>query len=821
MTLIKEHLKNSVCWLAIFMAAWCGKARADIATERSIAYPGGGTAWAADPSGNSPFYSTGNLATSGNFSNHGAPAAAAGATASLLAETITLTNGAGNIGLSQSLIANTNYVVTGLSLLCSGGGTSSSIVSLHIFDVTGTITGLTSSAATYDFTTNGDLLGEGDGLTWTNSGLSGAEQQVYLGLENGPTTYGDQVILQENHSYAIEVWVPANDSGAFYWYKSSAAPQDIGGWFMAGANSSLSVPRYAANSSTFGFTGSSDHAWALALYGYPTNVAGSSNPSTNMIGLTNFIVDQFNDPGYGLSNSYLGTNNYAMDDEITNVWGNWFGGAWVSNSWDPTSDAQGNTNSGSLRIYADFSANNTQYVVYDYNNGINPPLDAATMNISNFQCDVRFDSSSASETNASVDGGVPFYGYLQFGTRTSSYGQEYFGGVTIAVTNTNWVHVNIPLNPADPNLASINNVLIHMYGPYYSPGIIGPSILWVDNIKFEGAAVAPTPPAPPTMSIQKAVPSLRIFAGSTANNYDREELSSVDQSQSWIGGSYPVTYSFTLLDAANENGFQTHIFLVPINYLASGNTVYNNEYVEYQSSNNLWLQLVGNTNGTCTANISWKTNAPNANPNIVAVSFTNSTAVGTWTVTFTGPNAGTVTAPGTNSSGTDPVPFTITDPNVATDFANPVVAYFGIQPNGTGSANEGAYVDYASMSTSGVAGQQIDDVFADDSSLNLSTWETNNSADAGSIFLVSSNTPVWVTWTVPAVNYGLGISPVVGPNATFMLPGFYNGYYDQPQTVNEGGIRYWSLIPSDCLPSNADPTQSNAFFRLSNPPPLN
>ncbi len=189
---------------------------------------------------------------------------------------------------------------------------------------------------------------------------------------------------------------------------------------------------------------------------------------------TVYVVDQFDPSG-------IGTNSYASG-QIGNVWGNWFGDAFQSLVWDSASDANTNASSGSMEITANFTGNdgNSQFEVYDFN-GIYPPVNG--IQYTNFQCDVRFDPGSATVTV----GGVPTFGYLQFGT-PNGYNQDYFGGVTIPASNTNWVHVSLPLNVvSDPNLQNIYNVLIHIYGPYYSPGLSGTSILWVDNIKFVGA----------------------------------------------------------------------------------------------------------------------------------------------------------------------------------------------------------------------------------------------------------------------------------------------------------------------------------------------
>jgi glucuronoarabinoxylan endo-1,4-beta-xylanase len=211
----------------------------------------------------------------------------------------------------------------------------------------------------------------------------------------------------------------------------------------------------------------------LRIVGFVFALAGFINSGQPARAQTVFVVDQFNPSG-------IGANNYASG-QITNVWGNWFGDAVQSLVWDSTRDASNNPASGSMKLTLNFNASdgNSQFAVYDFN-GIYPPVNGAQY--TNFQCDVRFDPGSATV----MIGGQATFGYLQFGV-TAGYGQDYFGGVMVAATNTNWVHVSLPINAAsDPNLLNICNVLIHMYGPSYSPGLNGPSTLWVDNIQFAG-----------------------------------------------------------------------------------------------------------------------------------------------------------------------------------------------------------------------------------------------------------------------------------------------------------------------------------------------
>jgi glucuronoarabinoxylan endo-1,4-beta-xylanase len=198
---------------------------------------------------------------------------------------------------------------------------------------------------------------------------------------------------------------------------------------------------------------------------------------------TTYIVDQFNPAGTG-GNSYSG-------GQIGNVWGNWFGTAFQSLVWDSASDANTNASSGSLKITANFSSANNQFEIYNGLNGLTPPL--LGLQYTNFQCDVRFAAGSATITV----GGVSIFGHLQFGTSTAAYGQEYFGGSTygidIVATNTNWVHISIPINAVTyTNLQSLNDVLIHIYGPYGGQTLTGASTLWVDNVKFVGVGSVTT-----------------------------------------------------------------------------------------------------------------------------------------------------------------------------------------------------------------------------------------------------------------------------------------------------------------------------------------
>jgi hypothetical protein len=555
------------------------------------------------------------------------------------------------------------------------------------------------------------------------------------------------------------------------------------------------------------------------------NVTLSGAPAVSAT-TTNFVVDDFSPNGVSPTNPpnydyYSSAQDYA-DGDITNVWWNWFGSAFQSLSWDPSSDASNNPNSGSLEINLNWS-NGTQFVVWDQGEANDYyALGISALTYTNFQCDVRFAPGSASDTGTA---GQAIFGHLRFGDRTSSYGQDWFGAVDVAATNTNWVHVSVSLNAiTDTNLLDIQGLIIGIDEGFYSLNLNGISTLWVDNIKFTGPGAVVTQ-GPPVLKMAAAVPGLRIFAGSSVNNYDREELATVDQSQSWIGGSYPVTYAFTLQDYP-ANIYQTHIMLVPVNTSGQanmGNAGTVNEYIDYQASNELWMVLAPVAGGV-SASVQWKVGSPNANPGNTALTITNATAVGTWKLTFTSASQGTLTAPGAS-----PAAFTISDPNVSTDFANPLVAYFGLQPNST--AGEGEFEDWSNITVTGVTGVQENDTFAADSSLN-SIW-ANNSASLTSLQLVpaSAEPAYWVNWSLPAFGYALGTSDNIAGSTVapypWMLPEYYNNYGGSgngtilPGIANQG-TNSWVLIPSTCLPTSngqpGGPIAPTGFFELINPP---
>ena len=230
-----------------------------------------------------------------------------------------------------------------------------------------------------------------------------------------------------------------------------------------------------------------------------------------------------------------------------------------------------------------------------------------------------------------------------------------------------------------------------------------------------------------------------------------------------------------------------------------------------------------------TTQIDWKTNSPAAGQNNNALPLTTTTSTngrGTWTLTFTNDTDGTVTAPdGTNVSFTLP-----SDPAWQADFANPVTIDFGTAPNNT--AGYGQWITFKTIAISNVLdGTQYDD-FTQDDALNTGLWNPAFSVDsfnagnnnAGSVFLVSTNTPYWLNWTTPDAGYGLATATGLSATNQWLSPAYYgNGFVSNSIPTRMGTSNVWTLVPTYCLPTVdgmiASPISPTAFFRLQKPPP--
>jgi hypothetical protein len=280
----------------------------------------------------------------------------------------------------------------------------------------------------------------------------------------------------------------------------------------------------------------------------------------------------------------------------------------------------------------------------------------------------------------------------------------------------------------------------------------------------------------------------------------------------------PVSYSITIASFDTVNSYALYA-----QFVQNGNP--GDPFGVYNGANALVWTIQKGGAGFFVTQVDWKTNAPAAGQNNNALPVTTTTSTdgrGTWTLTFTNDTDGTVTAPdGTTAAFTLP-----NDPDWAAHFANPLIIDFGTAPNNT--AGYGQWIDLSKVAISNVVdGTQYDD-FTQADVLNISLWNTGFSVDNNppSVILVSTNTPLWVNWTIPDDLFGLGTKADLGnPNIPWYTPNYYGSGFGATTTVptQVGTALKWVLIPSACLPTTdgnvGGPASAAAFFALQKPAP--
>ena len=412
------------------------------------------------------------------------------------------------------------------------------------------------------------------------------------------------------------------------------------------------------------------------------------------------------------------------------------------------------------------------------------------------------------------------------GTFAGDVSRVTVGSPPLPAAGAGYVHVSLPLSnsvagnsgtPLNPTDATFRIG----FGALAFPTSIGdgstPETIDIDNIVILMTTNPPTIP-PPTMNIVKAKPGLRIFEQNSGQVFNQEGFGTVDNNQSWIGSTpgNPTTYKVSIANFPPTPNTSLHMQFVQSSAI--------NPFVVYGSANAMDWSIRRDASGFFSQSVAWKTNTPNNGglPNVMVNGATNTstTGVGTWTLTFTNDTDGTLTAPD-GSTNIFSLP-----PDMVALFANPVEILFGTTPGSP--AGFGEYFDINRITITNAA-QVDDDDFTLDDTLNTSLWNPSFSLDAagpsnaGSVFQVSTNTPLWVTWTVPDDTFVLATTG----NLTnqWYTPAYFGSGFGAVNTIptKMGTTVKWTLIPSACLPTTdgtvGGPVSPTGFFRLQNPGP--
>jgi hypothetical protein len=332
-----------------------------------------------------------------------------------------------------------------------------------------------------------------------------------------------------------------------------------------------------------------------------------------------------------------------------------------------------------------------------------------------------------------------------------------------------------------------------------------PTYLWIDNLQVNRSKDV-TPPPTLSSSIADATPALNLILN---NQYDRTSLR-LNQTTGvgWLGQP-DTTYSFTISQFPNTATYpnnQAHIFVAYPNGASA---------IDYNSSNVIWLNVQGNTDGTATAFFRYKIFEPNSNANMFGADTTNgplgspwagqlaslnaSTPIGTWSMTFSQDTNVTLKGPGGVSTSF------IMNPDVVAQFPDPLNVLFGAQPNNSPSAIGQAVVLTRASLTNSAGGVLVDDDFlADAGVLNTVIWTISAALGVDVQLYPPDPGQKLVKWTIPDTYFGLQVSSnVLGPWTA--LSG--SGVSSPITTYSAGGLRT-GLVPS----VNLGPNQN--YFRM-------
>jgi len=388
------------------------------------------------------------------------------------------------------------------------------------------------------------------------------------------------------------------------------------------------------------------------------------------------------------------------------------------------------------------------------------------------EMDFKYDTNStmtpvsAAHLNVGFDKG---YSFVQITNYSFNTGQP--------LTDGNWHHLSIPINPAISGLSSCDGVSYYQWNP---GGTSGTMNFWMANVTLIARAVEVAPPT--VIAPIKPTTGLNVFASTEGNSfYDRQEVQSRQPTGlSWIGNATsgnPVSYSFTIKDYPKSPDCEAYMFLVP-------DPANNEEAPDWNRANCVVAYIQGNNNAA-TMRFRYKvnesgeqamysggtetrgsyTNAPGSWDGVTANylesgnlgSVTNNGVLGTWTVRFTSDTNVTLIAPNGNTS-------TCVIPSYNAHYFGETTGfgiYLGMQANNANAINQA--VVYSNFAVSGVPSAYSDN-FLTDSTLDTNLWNNAMSHGPAGVLVVPATAADWVRWTLPDNGFNLQASPSVnGP----------------------------------------------------------
>jgi hypothetical protein len=363
-------------------------------------------------------------------------------------------------------------------------------------------------------------------------------------------------------------------------------------------------------------------------------------------------------------------------------------------------------------------------------------------------------------------------------------------------TNGEWQHVVVPISASTPGIGSTCGVGFYRWYPEGPHGSMG---FWIANVQLIARTV---PIAPPTVGLVGTIPGLNQFADKTPT-YNRQVIRNPTDGSAmvdWVGQPKPVSYSWTIVDFPDPGhaGFFTSVNLSPD---PAGTQTYAD--ADWSATNNLFISMQAQADGSVRAGIAFKTNQPANNgqyyspptqliPDNTSGALAAPSAIGTWTLTFTSDTDMTLTAPsGATTNASLPT-------DVAAQWTN---ISFHLISGMNSAANVGQSVTLSKIKITGVGtpiDEDLTDGVLDTALLVLQSQDYGSNPNPPNQFLLTSDARFWLRRTLPDTGFTPASSGVLpGGPFDWLNRGIGNGFINATER--------WSLVQTANL---ADTNQS-------------
>ncbi len=472
--------------------------------------------------------------------------------------------------------------------------------------------------------------------------------------------------------------------------------------------------------------------------------------------------------------------------------------------WDPTQDANGNTNSGSMYLTVYWPTNSDPR----WNKGWNDvqigfytgSFDSS--NYTTYDIDIKVDVPNSFPALDGTYGAVELF--------ANNPWETVLGWASLMPTN-GWQHIQGYFS-AIPS-GTYSEAVIGFISDSGS-ALTNTVSYWIDNIQFTAPPSANT--NRPVLSMAKAPPpGLTCICSQPGGTYQRQMIATVNGDYSWntaTAASKTTTYSMNIaaFPGADYPGFASQMFLVPQAGM-TGSTIDDN--IDWDSGNVAALYVGENPDRTATWTFQYKVNQPGSwNTSLVVTNVCASGPLGTWSLAFNNNTNVTVTAPDNTSTN-----FTIPGSD-ASLFQDPLFFYVGDQPND--NANIGQSSTFSRVKITGSA-NSIDDDFVSAGTpgqpyvLDAATW-AKNTADPLGVFITAPDAKYWATWPTPDGGF---TNIYATDNLTSQLGG--SGWVSLPAASTGwllvGGAERLAVINQSTLSAAFSHPPTNCFFGLYQP----